>query len=55
MGWFEDLLAWQKARMLTQIRDSVTKQGVFAKEIGTIIGGLRVSVGWLESERRMQP
>jgi four helix bundle protein len=31
---FEDLIAWQKARILTRAIYQVTKQGAFAKDLG---------------------
>jgi four helix bundle protein len=34
IGRFEDLIAWQKARMLTRAIYQVTKQGAFAKDLG---------------------
>jgi four helix bundle protein len=33
IGRFEDLIAWQKARMLTQVIYQVTKQEAFAKDL----------------------
>ncbi|MBH8572460.1 four helix bundle protein [Nostocaceae cyanobacterium CENA369] len=31
---FEDLIAWQKARVLTQLIYQITQQGVFSKDFG---------------------
>jgi hypothetical protein len=32
--WFEELIAWQKARALTRAIYEVTRQGAFAKDYG---------------------
>jgi four helix bundle protein len=34
IGRFEDLITWQKARTLTRAIYQVTKQGIFAKDLG---------------------